>query len=89
VKSRANDRFWDAFRALQPEIREQARHAYSLFRENPGHPGLQFKCVQAARRIYSVRVTRDYRALGVLKDDTVVWFWIGNHADYDRLLGRR
>jgi hypothetical protein len=89
VKSVANTRFWDAYRELQPEIREQARQAYRLFRENPSHPGLQFKCVQATQRIYSARVTRDYRALGVLKDDTVVWFWIGNHADYDRLLGRR
>jgi hypothetical protein len=27
-----------------------------------------------------------YRALGVRRDDTIVWFWIGSHADYDKLL---
>jgi len=34
----------------------------------------------------------DYRlrfspgALGVLDESTIVWFWIGSHADYDRLI---
>ena len=27
-----------------------------------------------------------YRALAVLDGDLAVWFWIGTHADYDRLL---
>ncbi|HEX8675403.1 MAG TPA: hypothetical protein VF710_26140 [Longimicrobium sp.] len=37
--------------------------------------------------IYSARVGRHYRALGERQvDDTIVWFWIGSHADYDRIL---
>jgi hypothetical protein len=28
-----------------------------------------------------------YRALAVEAPDGFVWFWIGTHADYDRLLG--
>jgi len=28
----------------------------------------------------------DYRALAVMRKDRVVWYWIGNHADYDRLV---
>jgi len=31
-------------------------------------------------------VTLGYRALGLLEDEEVTWFWIGNHAEYDRLL---
>jgi hypothetical protein len=27
-----------------------------------------------------------YRAVGVVDGDTVIWFWIGSHADYDKLL---
>jgi hypothetical protein len=27
-----------------------------------------------------------WRAVGVRDGDTMVWFWIGSHADYDRLL---
>jgi hypothetical protein len=34
-----------------------------------------------------VRVALGWRALGVSKDDAIVWFWIGSHADYDRLVG--
>jgi hypothetical protein len=33
-----------------------------------------------------VRVGLRYRALGVEVDDGIVWFWIGSHSDYDRLL---
>jgi hypothetical protein len=35
-----------------------------------------------------VRIGRGYRALGRRQGDTLVWFWIGTHDDYDRLIGR-
>jgi len=85
VRSRATPRFWAAYRNLPSEIRELARKAYRLFRENARHPSLQFKKVHNDS-IYSVRVTLGYRALGLLEDDEITWFWIGAHADYDRLL---
>jgi len=44
--------------------------------------------VHAERPIYSVRITRDYRAVGVQKEESIIWFWIGSHEDYDRLLDR-
>lgn len=52
------------------------------------HPGLGFKRVGLRRPVYSVRVSKDYRALGVLDDGDIVWFWIGPHHEYDRLLRR-
>ena len=64
----------------------RANRAYSLFRSNPGHPGLQFKKVDDGNLIYSARVGLGYRALGQMDGDDIVWFWIGSHADYDRLL---
>jgi hypothetical protein len=33
-------------------------------------------------------VTVGYRALGLLKSEEFVWFWIGSHAEYDRVLNR-
>jgi hypothetical protein len=51
-----------------------------------GHPSLRFKKVHATLPIYSVRIDRAYRAVGVLNGDTVVWFWIGSHANYEALL---
>lgn len=53
---------------------------------DPAHPSLQFKRVHAKEPIYSVRVGLGWRAVGVRSDDTVVWFWIGSHAEYDNLL---
>ena len=85
MRSRATPRFWAAYRELPPEIKELARKAYGLFHDNPRHPSLQFKKVHEDS-IDSVRVTLGYRALSLLEDEEVTWFWIGTHAEYDRLL---
>lgn len=63
-----------------------ARHNYTLLREDPMHPSLHFKSV-CKGRYRSVRVGLHYRALGVPVPDGVQWFWIGTHAEYDKLLG--
>jgi len=86
VRSRATPRFWAAYRELPAEIRSLAQKAYQLFRENPGHPSLHFKKVHDRESVYSARVTLGYRAVGLLEDDEITWFWIGTHAGYDRLL---
>ena len=88
MKSRRTKRFHECFAQLPSDIQSQARHAYQLFQANPGHPGLRFKRVHQTEPIYAVRVSHDYRAVGVLKDQAIIWFWIGSHAAYDRLLSR-
>ncbi|MEO0531010.1 MAG: hypothetical protein AAF266_10620 [Planctomycetota bacterium] len=67
-------------------VRRQARTAYRVFAADPQHPGLRFKKVHTRQPIYSARVSAGYRAVGVVEGDTIVWFWIGSHADYDKLL---
>ena len=74
--------FLACFAALPAEVREQARRAYRLWRTNPSHPGLRFKPIQG----HSVRIGRAWRALGRSDGDTVTWFWIGSHAEYDGLV---
>jgi hypothetical protein len=86
VISRTSSRFWDAYADRSEEVKRRARKADQLFEENPRHPGLRFKKVHAEAPIYSVRITREYRALGVRDSEAIVWFWIGSHADYERLL---
>jgi hypothetical protein len=86
VKSQANARFWNLFRQLPSEVQDQARVTYRTFMLNPRHPSLQFKRVGQARPVYSVRISREYRAVGILQGEGITWFWIGNHQDYDRLL---
>lgn len=76
-------------RTLPPDARRQAVAAYRLFLEDPFHLGLQFKRIGRRRNIWSVRVGLHYRALGERNEDRVLWFWIGTHAEYDRLLGER
>jgi len=88
MKSHTSARFRDAFAQLPVSVQRQAREAYKLFKQNPHHPGLRFKQVHPARPIYSVRISIDYRALGVRDEDDIVWFWIGSHSDYDKLLSR-
>ena len=78
--------FWKAYRALPVQVREQAQTAYQLFCLNPRHPSLHFKCVDEKSLTYSARVGLNYRAVGLLENDVMTWWWIGTHADYDRLL---
>lgn len=86
MQSETVEQFWKRYWTLPPEIRRRARQAYQLWRADPSHPGLFFKRVRDDLPLYSVRIGSSYRALGVLKGDTVVWFWIGNHEDYERLI---
>jgi hypothetical protein len=53
---------------------------------NPFHPSLHFKCINREENVWSVRITRGYRALGILEGDTVTWFWIGSHDEYERFI---
>lgn len=88
MNSHTTTSFRKAFRRLPAEVREQAREAYQLFQQNPYHPSLHFKQVHPVQPIYSARISRDYRALGARDADTMVWFWIGSHSEYDRLIAR-
>jgi hypothetical protein len=86
MKSRTTQGFRSLLSQLPKAIRLEAKKAYRLFLDNPGHPGLQFKCVQKKAKVYSVRISLEYRALGTLDGDEIIWMWIGSHADYDKLL---
>jgi hypothetical protein len=88
LRSRTTRRFRRAFSRLPESVKERAREAYRRFVENPNHPGLRFKRIHSTEPIYAVRVTKDYRALGLREDDTMIWFWIGSHDDYDDLISR-
>ncbi|GAB5508454.1 MAG: hypothetical protein Rhirs2KO_36170 [Rhizobiaceae bacterium] len=77
--------FWEAMEALPDAVRKLAERNFEQLKSNPKHPSLHFKNVG---RFWSVRVGIGYRALAVRSSDDFIWFWIGSHADYDRLLHR-
>ncbi|HEY9799628.1 MAG TPA: hypothetical protein V6D25_04660 [Leptolyngbyaceae cyanobacterium] len=84
MKSATLPSFWAGYRQLNHEVRLNTRKAYRMWSQNPFHPSLHFKCINTEEAIWSVRVNRSYRALGVLDGDTVTWFWIGSHDDYEQ-----
>jgi hypothetical protein len=83
-KSATLPSFWARYREQSNSVRDRARKAYRLWADNPFYPSLHFKCIDGSEGIWSVRVTRSHRALGIMEGDTVTWFWIGNHDDYER-----
>jgi hypothetical protein len=86
MTSRTTEGFWKCYNAVPEDIKKEARKAYKNFKNNPYHPGLHFKRIHSTRPIFSVRITKDYRALGIEQDKQIIWFWIGSHGDYDSLI---
>ena len=87
MNSELTSEFIGLFRQLPNRIQKTAKKNYRLWKQNPLHPSVEFKKLKTDTAVYSVRAGIGWRALGVMKDsDTIVWFWIGSHADYDKLL---
>ena len=86
MNSRTTRQFSRLFSDLPSGVQRDAKRAYRLFQSNPGHPGLQFKKLEGEDNIYSVCIGLDYRALAAKKKDRIVWYWIGSHSEYDRLV---
>lgn len=86
MKSQALPQFWELYYQLPRNIRLRAAKAYQIWRVHPESPGLQFKQVSSRRPVYSVRITHAYRALGLVDGDTIYWFWIGAHDEYERII---
>lgn len=86
MKSRTVAGFWKLYNDLSPDIQRKANKAYRLWRANPSARGLYFKRVSESDPLYSVRIGRGHRAVGLLEGDTIFWFFIGRHDEYDRVL---
>jgi len=72
---------------LPERVQKTARKNYKLWKQNPSHPSLEFKKLNTEQPTYSVRAGIGWRAVGVIKDsETIVWFWIGSHSNYDKPL---
>ncbi|MDQ3750494.1 MAG: hypothetical protein M3367_15985 [Acidobacteriota bacterium] len=68
---------------MPENVRDLADKNFELLKANPRHPSLHFKQIGILR---SMRVGKHFRALGLDKKEGIVWFWIGSHADYDKLV---
>jgi hypothetical protein len=79
----ATAKFWDLLAALPDNVRDQADKNFELLKSNAAHPSLHFKKIG---RYWSARVNLNHRALAIQDDQDLVWFWIGNHKDYEQLI---
>jgi len=79
----ASPKFWECYNKLPENIRELADKKYKLLKSDPSHPSLHFKKTE---QYWSVRIGIKYRSLAVETSKNLIWFWIGTHADYDKLL---
>ena len=75
--------FWSNYRQLPSEVRALADKNFALLKSNPRHPSLQLKKVGV---FWSVRVGLRHRALAKERAEGLVWFWIGPHGSYDKLI---
>jgi hypothetical protein len=67
-------------------LEKRQKKAYRIFKKDPFYPGLHFKRIHSTRPVFSLRITKDYRAIGLQQDNRIIWFWIGSHSDYDLIL---
>ena len=85
MKSKLTKGFRKRLERLPPDIQDQAKAAYRLFKVDPYYSSLHFKRIDPQEPIYSVRIGLHYRAVGFWEGDTILWDFIGTHAEYDHL----
>ncbi|HEU5291053.1 MAG TPA: hypothetical protein VFU05_10445 [Cyclobacteriaceae bacterium] len=88
MDSHVTSRFRKCFDTLPKDIQDKAKKVYRIWAESPTHPSLHFKQVHDTEPIFSVRVGLYHRALGVKESDSMIWFWIGTHEEYNNLISQ-
>jgi hypothetical protein len=77
-------RFWEHYAQLPKDIRDLADKDFELLKADPKHPSLHLKKID---KLWSVRVGRSHRALAATREEGLLWFWVGSHDEYEKLLG--
>jgi hypothetical protein len=86
MTSRTTKDFREAYQSLPLEVQKQARETYVKWKQNPQRPSLHFKRIHSELPIFSIRIGIHWRAVGIRRNDALVWFWIGSHGEYDKLV---
>ena len=86
MKSFTTDKFRKAFDNLPENIKSLAKKTYNIWKDDPYHKILKYKQIHSSKEIYSVKIGKGWKTLGLKREEKMVWFWIGSHADYDKLI---
>jgi hypothetical protein len=83
MKHLTTPQFWELYQNLPSQIQELADKNFALLKQDATHPSLHLKKV---KNFWSVRISIRYRALAYQVEEGLLWFWIGTHAEYDRMV---
>lgn len=75
--------FWESYKKLPKNIRFLADKNFAILKKEPYHPSLHLKRIG---RYWSARIGIKYRTLAVEAEQGLLWFWIGHHTEYDKIL---
>lgn len=84
MKHLTTSRYWEEYNKLPQAIQKIADKNFNLLKENLQHPSLKLKKTSS---FWSARIGKKYRSLAIEKDENLIWFRIGNHSDYEKLIG--
>jgi hypothetical protein len=84
MKSFRDSTFKKLYLQLPEKIKILAINCYKLWRTNHLHPSLHYKRIGNDFR--SIRIGYHFSALARIRNNCVVWFWIGSHEEYSKLL---
>jgi len=79
----ASPELWFHYRQVPNDIQQLADKNFALLKTDPHHPSIRLKKVG---NFWSARVGLRYRALAKERPEGLVWFWIGPHGAYDKLI---
>ena len=74
--------FGEFLAQLPQDIQKRVPQKIEMLRRNPRHPSLNFKKV--GERLWTIRISKGYRALALEEEDAFVWNWVGKHDAYMR-----
>jgi hypothetical protein len=83
MKHFTNPSFLECYHKLPFSVQKLADKNFKLLKSDSKHPSLRLKKVE---KYWSIRVGKKYRALAVEVEEGLIWFWIGPHSEYDKLL---
>lgn len=83
MKHFASPEFWPCYHRLPKQVQQLADTCYELLKADLSHPSLHFKKIGKYR---AVRIGLHYRSLAIETEEGLLWFWIGSHSEYDKLL---
>ncbi len=79
-------KFWKRYYNLSESIQKLADKNFELLKADSLHPSLHFKEISGKDNLWSARVGDHFRVLAIREEDKLYWFWIGSHAEYNKII---